>query len=51
MGKNYPQKTLEERKQQMNEILGSLENGVREVFKSENYVRYLETFSKFHNYS
>lgn len=51
MGKNYPQKSLEERKQQMNEILSNLENGVREVFTSENYVRYLETFSKFHNYS
>lgn len=51
MGKNYPQKSLEERKQQMNEILSNLENGVREVFTSENYVRYLETFSKFHTYS
>ena len=32
MGKNYQPKTLEERKQQMNEILENLENGVRDVF-------------------
>lgn len=51
MGKNYQTKTLEERKQQMNEILENLENGVRDVFTSENYLNYLETFSKFHNYS
>ena len=51
MGKNYQPKTLEERKQQMNEILENLENGVRNVFTSENYVRYLDTFSKFHSYS
>ena len=51
MGKQYSQKTLEERKQQMAEILQNLEDGVKEVFTSENYIRYLETFSKFHNYS
>lgn len=51
MGKNYHTKTLNERKQQMNEILENLENGVRNVFTSENYIRYLDTFSKFHNYS
>lgn len=51
MGKNYQTRTLEERKQQMNEILENLENGVRDVFTSENYLNYLETFSKFHNYS
>lgn len=41
----------EQRKQQMDLISQKLENGVREVFTSENYTRYLETFSKFHNYS
>lgn len=51
MGKNYHTKSFEERKQQMNEILENLENGVRDVFTSENYVRYLNTFSKFHSYS
>lgn len=51
MGKQYSQKTLEERKQQMAEILQNLEDGVKEVFTSENYIKYLETFSKFHNYS
>ena len=30
MGKQYSQKTLEERKQQMAEILQNLENGVKE---------------------
>lgn len=51
MSKQYTGKSLEERQQQMAEILKNLEDGVREVFTSENYVRYLETFSKFHNYS
>ncbi len=51
MGKQYSQKALEERKQQMAEILQNLEDGVKEVFTSENYIKYLETFSKFHNYS
>lgn len=51
MGKQYSQKTLEERKPQMAEILQNLEDGVKEVFTSENYIKYLETFSKFHNYS
>lgn len=51
MSKQYTQRSLEERQQQMKEILQNLENGVKEVFTSENYVRYLETFSKFHNYS
>jgi len=41
MGKQYSQKTLEERKQQMAEILQNLEDGVKEVFTSENYIRYL----------
>lgn len=51
MSKQYTQRSLEERQQQMKEILQNLENGVKEVFTSENYIRYLETFSKFHNYS
>ncbi len=32
-------------------ILEGLEKGVRDVFTSENYMKYLETYSKFHNYS
>ena len=51
MSKQYTQRSLEERQQQMTEILQNLENGVKEVFTSEKYVKYLETFSKFHNYS
>ena len=35
----------------LNQILKNLEDGVKNVFTSENYLRYLETFSRFHNYS
>lgn len=52
MGKQYSKEAFaEQRQQQMNEILKNLEEGVRQVFTSENYIRYLETFSKFHDYS
>lgn len=36
---------------QMQEITDKLEQGVQDVFTSENYARYLKTMSKFHNYS
>lgn len=52
MGKAYSKEAfIEQRQQQMNEILKTLEEGVRQVFTSENYIKYLETFSKFHEYS
>lgn len=52
MSKNYSKEAfIEQRQQQMTEILKNLEEGVRQVFTSENYIRYLETFSKFHDYS
>ena len=35
----------------MKEITAKLENGVKEVFESEKYKNYLNTLSKFHNYS
>lgn len=36
---------------QLEEILQKLEQGVRDVFTSENYEKYLQTMSKFHRYS
>lgn len=51
MSENNAKKAYEERQQQIKEILENLEDGVRGVFTSENYIKYLETFSKFHNYS
>lgn len=50
MGKNY-QYPYEDRKEQMKAILRQLEDGVRSVFTSENYIKYLEVYSKFYNYS
>lgn len=35
----------------MNEITKMLEEGVHKVFESDNYKNYLNTMSKFHNYS
>lgn len=32
-------------------VLKKLEQGVKEIFTSENYLNYLKFFSKFHNYS
>ena len=50
--KNYSQEQYAAiQKEKMDEILKSLEEGVRNVFSSENYIKYLETFSRFHNYS
>lgn len=51
MGKNYSKKTYEERKEEMNCILQQLEDGVRNVFESDNYIEYLKVYSKFYNYS
>ena len=49
MGKNYSKKTYEERKEEMNCILQQLEDGVRNVFESDNYIEYLKVYSKFYN--
>ena len=37
--------------QQMKEITERLEQGVKEMFTSEMYTKYLQTMSQFHNYS
>lgn len=36
---------------QLQEITDKLEQGVSDIFTSENYTKYLKTMSKFHNYS
>ena len=36
---------------QLKEISERLEQGVKEIFTSERYTEYLDTMSKFHNYS
>ena len=51
VSKKYPKKTKEERKQEMDQALKTLEQGVKDVFTSENYRNYLKFFSQFHNYS
>ena len=38
-------------KQKVKEITDKLEEGLKELFKSEKYKTYLSTMSKFHNYS
>ena len=41
----------ENRKQKVQEITEKLEQGIKEPFESEKYKSYLNTMSKFHNYS
>ena len=38
-------------KDRMREIVDSIENGIKELFESEKYMRYLSVMSKFHRYS
>ena len=38
-------------KERVAEIVGKLEQGLQEVFQSDKYKEYLNTMSKFHNYS
>lgn len=51
VGKNYRQKSREELQNEINLTLEKLQNGVKEVFTSENYRHYLSFFAKMHNYS
>ena len=39
------------RKEKMQEVMDQLEEGVAQVFTSENYIRFLNTLSQFHHYS
>lgn len=47
----YVKKSKEEKKKEIDDILKQLEEGVKGVFTSENYLNYLKFFSQFHNYS
>ena len=47
----YIKKSKEEKKKEIDDILKQLEEGVKNVFTSENYLNYLKFFSQFHNYS
>ncbi len=38
-------------KDRLKEITASIEDGIKELFQSENYARYLQTMSRFHRYS
>lgn len=39
------------RKEKLNEITSQIEQGIKDVFESENYKNYLSVMSRFHNYS
>src|SRR5690606_14985675 len=43
--------SLERKKAEMDEIFKKLEHGVKDVFTSENYQKYLSVMSTFHQYS
>ena len=43
--------TMAETDKKLKEITERLEQGVKEIFTSERYTEYLDTMSKFHNYS
>lgn len=51
MTKQFIGKSKEEKQEELRNIISDLETGIRNVFESENYLRYLQTFSKFHHYS
>ena len=38
-------------KERVNELMGKLEQGLKEIFESDKYKDYLNTMAKFHNYS
>ena len=44
-------KTMEEKKEELKNTMDMLERGVKEVFSSDKFKEYLNTMSKFHNYS
>lgn len=44
-------KTIEQKNQEMKDIIETLENGVKEVFDSDKYKNYLKMCGKFHQYS
>ena len=49
---NEPEKPkFKSAKEKVAEITDKLENGIKELFSSEKFKSYLDTMSKFHNYS
>lgn len=44
-------KTRPEKREEMQIVLQQLEDGVKNVFSSDNYVKFLKMMSNFHNYS
>lgn len=51
MCKAFKKKSAEERKKEMSELMAKLEEGVKGVFDSTEYIQYLRTMSKFRHYS
>lgn len=49
--KHYEKKSSEERKEELSALMGQLEEGVKNVFTDENFVRYLRVSSQFRRYS
>ena len=47
----YTKEDREKERENVKSILAKLEDGLKAVFESENYKNYLNTMSKFHNYS
>ena len=53
-GFDEPEKNKDEQmsmKEKVNELVGKLEQGLKEIFDSGKYQDYLNTMAKFHNYS
>lgn len=46
-----PPNTFTKSKDKVKEITDKLENGIKELFEGEKFKEYLDTMSKFHNYS
>ncbi len=45
------QETQQSMKEKVSELVGKLEDGIKEIFDSDKYKNYLNTMAKFHNYS
>ena len=45
------QETQQSMKEKVSELVGKLEDGLKEIFDSDKYKNYLNTMAKFHNYS
>ena len=50
-GKEKSMKVSSNKKESMQEIMKKLEDGVKSVYTSENYITFLKMMAQFHNYS